>query len=126
MSAPWMPDSRPYAADTMARQTAQEAKEAAQAAASTAVSAKPVTGSATVPALALGASTQVVVTLSQEIPNAAYEPLPFLQGAVSVIGNLTIAGVVTKTSTAVTILVKAPLIAVTSGATLRVVAFRNS
>ncbi len=120
MTTPWMPDSRPYAADTIARQQAQKAKDAA-------VAVMPVVGQATVPALALGGTAQVVVALPQEIPGAAYEPIPYLLSAsTSLLGGLQIGGVVSKTATAVTVLVRAPLVAVAAGAILRVVAFRTS
>lgn len=134
---PWMPENRQYAADMIARQMAQQALaqatagQAASTANTTAMASLvaqllPVTGQATVPALALGGSTTVVVQLASEVPNAAYEPLPVLYGAAGLLGALQLAGIVTKTSTSVSVLVRAPLLAVAAGATLRVIALRTA
>ncbi len=128
---PYMPGSYQFGVDTYARQLAMEARQAngtnaAGIASNTAALAAllPVVGSVAVPALALGASTTLTVTWPTAITQA-YEPLPYLTAAqASLLGNLVIGGVVSKTTTQVQVVVRAPLLAVAAGATLRVVALK--
>lgn len=117
---PWRPGDQ----DMIARQMAEQAV-AASAAMQQAMSAViPSYGTADVPALALGATTQVVVAINPPIPDAAYTPIPVLYGTPLLLGSLTLAGIIAKSETSVTVQVRAPLAAVTAGAVLHVVAFR--
>lgn len=107
-------------ADMIARKMAAENKAACAA---SAAALAPSVGSAAVGALAPGASTPVTVSFTPEI-TGNYVPVPTLQGGASLIGNLVIGGVSAKTSTTVTVVVKAPLVAVAAGATVVVTCFR--
>lgn len=115
MSSPWRPSDQ----DLVARQMAKEAQDtvAAQAAALT-----PSVGSAPVPALQPGGTVKIVVRFSPEI-TGGYQCIPVLVGAA---GILTLGGVTAKTSSTVTVTVKAPLTAVAAGATVEVTCFRTS
>ncbi|WP_250029792.1 hypothetical protein [Paractinoplanes maris] len=122
MTMPWRPDQQ----DVVARQMAAQAVEAVAGVPAKVAAVTPSVGTAAVPALALGASAQVVVQLSPPIPGAAYVAIPVLHSAsTSLLGNLSVAGIVSKAETSVTVLVRAPLLAVASGAVLQVVAFRT-
>jgi hypothetical protein len=113
--------------DVIARQMASTAIQGMADAMAAVTAVTPSVGSATVPALALGASTNVVVPISPSIPGAAYIALPILYStSASLLGNLTVAGIAAKTDNAVTVLVKAPALAVASGATLQIVAFKTT
>ncbi len=76
------------------------------------------------PALALGASTTVVVSIA-DMGSTLFLALPVLLSAnTSLLGGLQVGGIVGQTRTTVSVLVKAPLLAVAAGCTLQIVAWR--
>lgn len=119
-----------YGYDTIARKMAQDASAAMDfnLASLTALveSLRPGFGTAAVPALSLGASAQVTVTLSKDMGTTSFQPLPVLLGSATLLGALQVGGVVSQTATQVVVLVRAPLVAVAVGAVLQVLAFRTS
>lgn len=129
-SEQWMPGSG-YVPDPYARQMARAAQVAADAAAVSAAGAassltmsRPVVGTATVPALALGASTTITVTVA-DMGQTGYLVVPILYGSASLLGALQVGGVTARTATQVSVLVRAPLLAVAAGATLTVACWRT-
>lgn len=83
----------------------------------------PSVGTGSVGALALGATASVVVPLTPELPDTSFVPIVSLFGGAGLLGNLTLLGVTAKTTSSVTVAVRAPL-AVSAGASVQVVAFR--
>lgn len=71
-------------------------------------------------ALSLGASTPVTVPFAPAVVGANYAVVPTLYGATGLIGNLSVVGVTARAEGSVTVLVKAPLLAVGAGASLGV------
>jgi hypothetical protein len=121
-----MSSPTPWPMDSIARQMAQQALQRAELARAASAVLMPSTGSAAVPALSLGASATVVVPLFPELPDLNYQPIPVLFGAASLLGGLSLLGVVARTTTSVSVQVKAPLVAVGVGATVQVTAFRTT
>lgn len=79
-------------------------------------------GSASVPALALGGSSAIVVTLSPAQPDSSYTPVVTFSGS-SLLGTASYS-VTAQTATTVTVTVKASGLAITTGGTINVAAIR--
>ncbi len=116
MSDPGMPNQRQFGSDTYARQIAWQAKQASEA-------ATPVVRSVDVPALSLGGSATLTVALP-DMGNAVFAVVPTLLASATLLGGLSVGGIVARTRTSVSVLVRAPLVAVAAGAVLQVVCFR--
>ncbi len=121
MTQPYRQDRQ----DVHARQMAAQAMQRANAMTQQMAAAVPSQGTAVVPALSLGASTQVVVTISPPI-SGSYVAVPVLLASATLLAGLTVGGIVAKTETTVTVLVRAPLVAVAAGAVLQIVAFKTT
>ena len=78
-------------------------------------------GTAPVGTLALGASADVAVTLQRAMPGAAYGVASTVTGAATLLANVTVIGIVSRTATTVTVRVRATG-ALATGATVEVVA----
>ncbi len=116
--------TQPYRQDRQDVHARQMAAQALQRAETMWAALTPSVGSANVPALSLGASTQVVVTIAPPIAGG-YIAVPVLLASASLLGSLVVGGIVAQTETSVTVLVRAPLVAVAAGAVLNVVAFKS-
>jgi hypothetical protein len=126
MTDPLAQFGQAYGMDPYARHLAMEALRLANAADTGVARVSPsVGGPVTVPALSVGATASVVVPFTPPI-TASYVPIPSLYGTSSLLGGLSIAGVSAKTSSSVTVMVRAEKLAVAAGATVSVVCFRTA
>jgi hypothetical protein len=78
----------------------------------------------TVGALSLGQTASVVIPFAPALPDTNYVAIPVLYGTTSLLGNLSLGGITARTTSSVTVSVKAPVLAVAAGATVGVAVFR--
>ncbi|WDZ87198.1 hypothetical protein [Micromonospora cathayae] len=82
-------------------------------------------GQADVPAMALGAVRQIVVTLRTPMPDATYSATPALSGGANLLSTVVADGITAQTATTVTVQVRATGI-LSAGAVVTVHAVRHS
>lgn len=83
----------------------------------------PSRGSAAVGALALGASKDVVVAIAPTMPDTGYTPVATIAGSASLLGAVSVQGIVATTTTSVTVRVQANSV-LSAGITVNVVAVK--
>ena len=77
-------------------------------------------GAAAIPALALGAATNVVVTLDRAMPTANYRVATTITGSTVLLGSVQVQGIVARTTATVTVRVVATAV-LSTGASVEVV-----
>lgn len=76
-------------------------------------------GAAAIPALALGAATNVTVTLDRAMPTANYRCTASISAGASLLGSVQVQGIVSRTATQVVVRVVATAV-LTTGASVEV------
>lgn len=81
----------------------------------------PSKGSAAVGSLALGATKDVVVTISPAMPDTSYVPVATIAGTATLLGSVTVQGIMAASTTTVTVRVRATAV-LSAGTVVNVIA----